>query len=273
MPTWFLPPDFTFTPEGPLRLGTIITHPARPTLVLASLPGDTGIILPKETTLVEPNHSHEKSISRSHSLNIWANFLEVTSATVKIDTGRQNVESYGTVDHEIRFFADPLTPSVASAITALPDVKKHINSGVFGRRPVYIVTGLRIARTSFTVSKDVSKTLGGEISGSGTIPGGIVPITAGAGISGSSERKTTGSYDTAPGIVFAYRLSVIRTKRAGVETELFDDKAAFLTGDETDVEQPLVVVEATREELEEDFEEQSEFQTLELERDETCLWF
>jgi hypothetical protein len=43
MPTWFLPPDFTFTSEGPIKLGTVLAHPSQPTLVLASLPGDSGI--------------------------------------------------------------------------------------------------------------------------------------------------------------------------------------------------------------------------------------
>jgi len=64
MPTWFLPPDFTFTSEGPIKLGTVLAHPSQPTLVLASLPGDSGITLPKEGTITESIHSHEKSASR-----------------------------------------------------------------------------------------------------------------------------------------------------------------------------------------------------------------
>lgn len=35
--TWFLPPDFTFFPDGELGLGTVIEHPCKPTAVLASL--------------------------------------------------------------------------------------------------------------------------------------------------------------------------------------------------------------------------------------------
>lgn len=110
------------------------------------------------------------------------------------------------------------------------------------------------------MEKEIARNFGGEISVSGP-PGGTVPVEVGAGLSGSRERTVMDSYDTAPGIVFVYRLSIIRIKRAGVEVELFSDKGAFLTGNAVDSEQPLVVAEATKEELEEDLEEQVIFET------------
>lgn len=273
MPTWFLPPDFTFTSEGPIKLGTILAHPARPTLVLASLPGDFNITLPKESTIVEPNHSHEKSISRSGSVNIWTKFLEVASVSAKTEASHRTIESYSTVDHEIRSFADPFTPSTVTAITALPDVENYIDTGIFGKKPVYIVTGLRIAKKSFTVKKEVASNFSGEISASGSPAGCTIPVGVGTGLSGSSEREATDSYDTAPGIVFAYRLFIIRTRRAGVEVELFSDKGAFLTGDSTNVEQHLVVAEATKQEIEEDLEEQVRFETFNVGEDDYCISF
>jgi hypothetical protein len=273
MPTWFLPPDFTFTSEGPIKLGTVLAHPARPTLVLASLSSDSSITLPKESTIVEPNHSHEKSASRSVSVNIWAKFFEIASVSAKTEARGQTIKSYGTVDHEIHSFTDPFTPPTVTAITALPDIKKHIDSGIFGKKPVYIVTGLRIAKQSFTVKQEVASNLSGEISGSGSLAGVTVPVEVNTGLSGSRERKTMDSYDTAPGIVFAYRLFIIRTKRAGVEVELFSDKGAFLTGDSTDVEQPFIVAEATKEEIEEDLEEPVSFETWDGGEDDYCISF
>ncbi|RAO64678.1 uncharacterized protein BHQ10_000690 [Talaromyces amestolkiae] len=273
MPTWFLPPDFTFTSEGPIKLGTVLEHPSRPTLVLASLPSDTGIVLPEESIIMESNHSHERSTSRSGSLNVWTKFLEMASASVSTTAGHSFVESYSAVDHEIHSFTGPLTVSTAAAITALHDVKKYIDSGLFGKKSVYIVTGLRIAKDSFKVMKEVASNFSGEVSGSALPTGGTAPIEAGSDLSGSSERRVTDSYETAPGIVFAYRLSIIRTKRAGVEVELFSDKGAFLTGDGTHAELPLVVVEATKEELEEDLEEQISFEASIVGEYEYCISF
>ncbi|KAF3406267.1 hypothetical protein DPV78_000394 [Talaromyces pinophilus] len=273
MPTWFLPPDFTFTSEGPIKLGTILAHPSRPTLVLASLLGESGIILPEESIIVESNHSHEKFTSRSGSLNVWAKFLEMASGSLSTTAGRSFVESYSAVDHEIHSLASPLTSSTAAAIIALPNVKKYIDSGIFGKKSVYIVTALRIANDSFKVMKEVASNFSGAIAGAGPPAGGAVPVEFGSGLSGSSERRVTDSYDTAPGIVFAYRLSIIRTKRAGVEVELFSDKGAFLTCDGSYAEVPLVVAEATKEELEEDLEEQISFETSIVGEDEYCILF
>lgn len=222
---------------------------------------------------MESNHSHEKSISRSGSLNVWTKFLDLASASVSTTAGRSFVESYSAVDHEIHSLAGPLTPSTVAAITALPDVKRYIDSGLFGKKSVYIVTGLRITKSSFKVMKEAASNVSGEISGSGPPAGGTVPVEVGSGLSGSSERKITDSYDTAPRIVFAYRLSIIRTKRAGVEVELFSDKGAFLTSDGANAEVPLVVAEATKEELEEDLEEQISFETSIVGEDEYCISF
>lgn len=72
------------------------------------------------------------------------------------------------------------------------------------------------------------------------------------------EKTVTDSHETAPGIVFAYRVHVIRYKRAGVETELFQSKGAFTTGSEKADEEPPVVVEGTKEELDEDLEEEND---------------
>jgi hypothetical protein len=59
MPTWFLPPDFTFAADGPIQLGTVIAHPKRPTQVLATLgsPG-SGI-----TPMIDPKPNPTASVS------------------------------------------------------------------------------------------------------------------------------------------------------------------------------------------------------------------
>jgi hypothetical protein len=70
-------------------------------------------------------------------------------------------------------------------------------------------------------------------------------------LSGANEDKSNRSYQTAPGIVFAYRLHVIRPKGGGIaEGEVFSDRTAFLTGeaeedgDDEVEEMELVAVDA-----------------------------
>jgi hypothetical protein len=207
------------------------------------------------------------------SLNIWAKFLEVANASIKGDASHRIFESYGKADHEIHYFVEPFTRATAEAITSLPDVKRHIEAGIFGKKPVYVVSGLRIAKKSFTVKKEVGGSVSGKVTGSTPSVPGPVPVGAGASLGGSSGRKVTDSYDTASEIVFAYRVHVLRTKRAGVEVELFSDKSAFLTGSGTDEEEPIVVVEGTKEEVEGDLEEQVSFEISEVGEDEYCISF
>jgi hypothetical protein len=271
--TWFLPPDFTFTTDGPLRLGMVIPHWSKPTTVLAAVGSGTAseIKLPTPKTIVEPNHAHNRSTSRSDSLSLWSKFEGIASASASTDIGKSNSIDYSKTDHEIQFFSDPLMPETVTAIANYPAVRAQINSGMFGKRAVYIVSGLRIARSSFTVTKENSSNFNVEAEGSGP-PTGTVPAEVGGKVKHDGQKKVTDSYDTAPGIVFAYRLNVIRTRRAGVETELFSHKSAFLTDAGGRKEEPLVLVEATKDEIDEDLEEEVEYESAEIGEDELCVY-
>jgi hypothetical protein len=275
MPTWFLPPDFTFAADGPLQLGTVITHPKKPTLVLTALSSsDSGIMLPKTSILTETNHAHDKSHAQSNGFGSWMQFFAVASASVNTDVGSSASLSYSAVDHEIRSFAEPLTAETALKITALPVVQQHMARGMFGKRAVYVVSGVRIAKTSFTVKKETGTNHTVDLTGSGPPIPGPVPLELGASVAHHQEKSVTDSYETAPGIVFAYRVHVIRYKRAGVETELFQSKGAFMTGSgRADDEESPVVVEGTKEELEEDLEEENDYTETSIGDDDVCISF
>ena len=275
MPTWFLPPDFTFAADGPLQLGTVITHPKKPTLVLTALgSSNLDIKLPRISTLVEPNHSHDHSYARSNSFAIWSQFLAMASASIDIGIGRKESLSHSTVDHEIRTFTDPLTTETALKIAALPVVQQQMASGLFGKRPVYVVSGVRIARTSFTVKKERGTHYNGGLSGSGPPVPGPVPLELGAGVAHARETTVTDSYETAPEIVYAYRVHIVRYKRAGTEMELFQSKSAFMTGSgRADEEELPVVVEGTKEELDADLEEDNDYKETRGGEDDVCISF
>ncbi|KAH8811299.1 hypothetical protein F5884DRAFT_749691 [Xylogone sp. PMI_703] len=206
-----------------------------------------------EPVLLERNHHHESSASSS----------------IKSDAKRHSTLKYGKVDHEIPAFAEPLSATTVSAITAIHEVRDHINPGIFGKSPVYIISGLRIAKSSFSVTKEAGSSFSGNICGSGP-PAGTVPVEVGGGIA-HQKKMITGSYNTAPDIVFAYRMHVIRPKRAGFETELFSNMGAFLTSDGKS-EEPIVLVEATKEEVDEDLEEMAELATMTVGDEEYCFY-
>ncbi|GAB1312490.1 hypothetical protein MFIFM68171_02700 [Madurella fahalii] len=262
MPTWFLPPDFTFKPEK-LPLGAIISHPKYPTDVLA-LPASSNppITLPEQDTLVEEAHVHSREVERAVGVNLLAKIAELFSGAVNVNLRRRNLLKYGEVDHEIRTFTTPFAPETLKAIVALPDVRDHIDGSLFGKRPVYIISELRVARTSFTVTKERGTPTSATVSGSGPVPAGLVPMEVGGGISDSVDATKTDEWKTAPGIVFAYQVYAIRAKEGGgseARANILESSTAFMTGEGEEKQQVMEVVEATIDVLEGDFDELTKF--------------
>ncbi|KAH6685687.1 hypothetical protein F5X68DRAFT_240895 [Plectosphaerella plurivora] len=253
--TWFLPPDFNFLPDGELRLGTIIKHPNRPTLALASPGPETPeVTLPEIKTLTETSHAHSNQSSRSIGVNIFAKALELASASGSVNVSRYKSLSFGTADHEVRFFSPPPSPEALAAILRLGAVRKYMEGGPLGRvrrTPVYLISGLRVVRDSLAVKSAGGTTteIAGEAGVSAAAMGVPVPLEVGAGSSVSKGREWSHEYSTAPGIVFAYRLHVIRSRGDGAESELHSEKTAFMTGDGEESEDEMEAVEVTAAEV------------------------
>lgn len=229
---WFLAPDFTFRKDGPIRLGTVLGDPLRPTLILASegngLPDD--LELPPQGSIEETAHEHNRDAATSGRLALWADFLQTASASASASADLSRNRDFGKVDHEIWSFDREFSDASLKKIASVPKVYKHIHSGFLSRRPVYVITGVRVAKTSFSVSASSTTTLTSEAAASVSDPTHSVPVTVGAEGGAQVTRSAGDSYNTAPGIVFAYRVHVLRTKRDGdVEEELFSHKAAYLT--------------------------------------------
>jgi hypothetical protein len=244
--SWFLPPNFSFLPDGQIALGSVIPEPQRPTATLASLTDHPGIALPKTKSLIETNRSFSTEKSRSFGFELFSKFLDLASANAKTDVSWYKNKAFSAVDHEVRAYNGAFSPETLKAVVAIDEVKKHIDSGRFGKRCVYIISGVRVAQQSFTVTDEKGKKTGGSMGGSGPVPAGAVPVELGGNVSAGRESKKTEGYETAPGIVFAYRLHVIRPQDAGAEGELFEDRTAFFSGgaeDEENEEVELVEVD------------------------------
>jgi hypothetical protein len=263
MKSWFLAPDFTFTPDGPLQLGAVIPHPSRPTQTLAS-PRTDAITLPEVQTLIETNHSHSNDVTRTAGVNLFAKFVELASASIGYETSRRNALAYGTVDHEVRSLAAPFTREFLRSIVNTDAVQEHIHSALFGKRTVYFISGLRVATSSFTVTKE--KGIGHNTSMSGSGPAGPVPVEVGAGITGGKESSKIDSYETAPGIIFAYRLHAIRVRGSGtISSEMFSNKERFMSGQPVPDAEPFEVVDVDADVLKADRKEEEDAPHYEME--------
>ncbi|KAK1243912.1 hypothetical protein MKX08_002050 [Trichoderma sp. CBMAI-0020] len=177
--------------------------------------------LPEVKSIVEKNRSFLDKQKQSFGTKLFAKFLDIANANVGMSLRNSKNQSFGTVDHQIRAFNKAFTPETLKAIVALDNVKRHIDSGRFGKRYVYIISGIRVAQKSFAVT----------------------------------DEQAGKSYETAPGIVFAYRLHVIRSKTAGEEGELFSHRTAFFSGEAEDEAEEIEIAEVNRAVLRGDLDE------------------
>ncbi|KAI0440551.1 hypothetical protein F4803DRAFT_526845 [Xylaria telfairii] len=245
--TWFLPPDFTFLPDGQIALGRVIPDPQRPTITLASLADHPNITLPQIGSIIEKNRSFSAEKTRSFGLGLFAKFLDIASIDNKVDVSWYKNKSFSAVDHTVQTYNGAFTPTTLKEIVGLEDVKTHINSGRFGKRYVYIISGLRIAQQSFTVTDERGNKAEVSLQGSGPAAAGTAPVELGGNVDWGGGDIRKDGYETATGIVFAYRLHVIRPKSTGEEGELFSDRTAFFSGEAEDdgEEEEMEMVEAS----------------------------
>lgn len=85
-----------------------------------------------------------------------------------------------------------------------------------------------------------------ETEGSGP-PSSTTPVEVGGRGKHDNREKVTDYYDTAPGIVFAYQLYWGQ-------------------------EEPLVLLDATKEEIDDDLDEKVEYESLQIGADELCIY-
>jgi hypothetical protein len=251
--TWFLSPNFSFLPEGQIALGKVIPSPQQPTIALASLSDHPAITLPEIQYLIERELSFSNEKTWTFGVKLFAKFLEIANA--KIDVSCFESQTFSAVDHEVRAYNGAFTSEALKRIMSLDSVKSHIESGRFGKRRVYIISGIRVAKQSFTVTNQKKKQMATSFGVSGFMPVGAAPDVAGIKITNGMKDEATNSYETAPGIVFAYRLHVIRSKDSGEEGELFSDRTAFFSGEADPETEELEVVEVNRSVLQEDLDE------------------
>ncbi|KAL6786460.1 hypothetical protein J3E68DRAFT_447128 [Trichoderma sp. SZMC 28012] len=240
--TWFIPPGTTFTPDGIIRLGTVIKDFRRPTLILlepeALALANPKFSIPPIEIVPEKHHKHSRNLNSSSGGGIWAKFLDLASASLRLELKKRYRLDYGSVDHDIHQFKRNLTREAIEAIVSQPAVRQHMDTGLYGKRPVYIVSGLRVTKTGMTVTMEEGYTRAGGVSAGVSV---MAPVEIGAGIHGGRKKDNLDSWETAPGIIFAYKI--------------FSRRTAFMTGigeEEVEMESVEVLLEDLLENPEED---------------------
>ncbi|KAF4954706.1 hypothetical protein FSARC_12036 [Fusarium sarcochroum] len=227
--TYILAPNFQYKPSGPIQIGNIIADPFQPARALSNLPEHKA---PDIETITE--YAHELTQERGHSIGIgfWAQFLQSIGANVSVDHGKDILQEYSIEELETRYMRNEPLDNDADLAQRLaePRVQTAIKAGVFGNQPVYMITGVKIAR-GLSVRTALSRTIGGGL-------GSTMPVVESVSVGGeiTTERRNGITNSFAAGeeaIVFAYQLHKIsrRGRKQNITTGVFESSAAFLHGD------------------------------------------
>ncbi|EMR84131.1 hypothetical protein BcDW1_7159 [Botrytis cinerea BcDW1] len=239
-PTYLLAPNFHFKPgTGPIALGNIIVDPLRPHRALTTVDASTlKATYPRVEMILDHNRSMSRGSSREMSIAVWAQFVQTVGTKVSGERGA-SIRNHYTMDtvETTYFVADPPLEEIETRLKA-PRVQAVIKAGsIFAlRQPVYMVTGLMIAK-GFSILQESGLHSTGvvEVSGNAPTPAGNVGL--GANLAKSTNTDESDTWKAGENIVFAYQLLKIEIKGWKGTKIKYDElrhKAAYLSKDDED---------------------------------------
>lgn len=230
--TYILAPNFTYKPTGAIQLGSIIADPFRPAKSLSQ-----ATVPPAVETVVQYNHEASQQTSRSLRLSLWARILDAAGAGVSASRARDKTDSICVERLETRYLAqEPVDndPELAVRLKE-PRVRAAIEAGLYGRAPVYLISGVKIAR-GLTVRSETGHIVGGGVGL--TVPAAqAVGVDVGADVGGERGRGTMASFTSGDeDVLIAYQVHVLKAKgskaKERVTADVFESDASFLHDEE-----------------------------------------
>ncbi|KAL6823408.1 hypothetical protein V8C40DRAFT_248018 [Trichoderma camerunense] len=239
-PTYLIVPNFTFKPyTGPIRLGNIIADPFRPHRALSSVDAAS---LAARYPRVEKVIEHERSVVRAEDNNvavsIWAQFLQNVGAGLSAGHGERVMTKYTMEALETEYFVGDPEQEEIEARAAEARVRAVMKNKVLGfREPVYMISGLKIAKELSGERKTANRT-DGAVKGGSILPAVAGDIGVGAGVSRGIKNEESDEWKVHGDVIFAYQLLTIGFKgwrKEHLEVDEFRPKAGFLgLGDDSD---------------------------------------
>ncbi|KAF2403491.1 hypothetical protein EJ06DRAFT_527112 [Trichodelitschia bisporula] len=203
--TYYLAPKLDWAAVGgPVRLGSIITGPARPDLAVDKKPFE----LPQPVNYSKLEAwTYEDSGKRKLLAGLFCRFLE---ATIGVDF-HAKLERTQTKRYQFdRLVTMSITPDVEYVKSRLEDdgVRELLEAN---NNKAYIITGLKIAcnpsgATSTSRMTDTRLRVGANLAAAG------VPLTVGPELEASHSTEQSTSFVGGTDIIFAFEIQKIRVK-------------------------------------------------------------
>ncbi|KAG8674144.1 hypothetical protein FPOAC2_00120 [Fusarium poae] len=272
IPTYILAPSFNYHPDTSICIGDIVQYPEDPTKPLSSIPKA------KLEKLVTSHFDYDNELSNQNTQSlrgsVWANFLEYASARTGSGAADESLDEYTIRRLETIYFIKQPTDKEAAERVKEDLVQAAVNSGILGKKPVFMITGLKVARGfQWTSKANSTKNVDGEVAAKFT-----PDVGAGTEYDYSRGNTVEKSSRTGQDIIFAYQLHIITHKgwwlgaKKHVDITLYKAPAAFLSDDKEGEEEDSVGMVEASESLIRTFDEELEVKTVSARNgDEECV--
>lgn len=215
-PTYFLAPNCDFPPDGLIALGSIIVNPKTPQKSLNHRNNQRVAVPANE--LQESFKDNWEGVMKSanhNKITLWASFLQMivgvgANVSAGLKQGREELYKFRRL--ETKYFE----PDVAYIEESLKSegVKAYI-SATRCKKPIYMITGVKIARGASATDKTVQEYEGMlKVGVDATMLTGV-PLSAGPKIETSSSKEREVKFDNSSDYVFAYRVVKIQLRKGG----------------------------------------------------------
>ncbi|KAL0935472.1 uncharacterized protein CTRU02_210063 [Colletotrichum truncatum] len=228
---FFYAPTLDYPPEGPIKLGNIITsvkNPHRPLSCVAP-PEDSSIFRTEKKSV---HYTKEKL--RSGKFSILTKFLSVLGFGIDVGAEIDNHDEEKYIFNTLETIQFIPTPAYVQQCVESDNVRRFLETSRY-RKPVYIITGIKVvngAEANTLKSRTVGGTFAVEVDGT-LLSGGAVPIGGGPGIEGKVGNSVSTSWAGSSDFVFAFRVSKVYVGKAtGQVLKEEDYRKGAMLGDE-----------------------------------------
>ncbi|OPB38931.1 hypothetical protein A0O28_0020370 [Trichoderma guizhouense] len=202
---FFYAPTWDYPPNGPIKLGNVITSVKKPERPLHCVPPlDSDVFSTKKMSV-----EHTKDQQQNERFSILVRFFSIFGLNVRVSTGREtskeNKFSFNTV--ETTQFVP--TSSYIQSCVENDDVRRYLQISRY-RKPLYVITGLKIVtgidanmHTSLAVQSSPAIQIDSAIPQMGPISFG------GSGAENMASTKAITTFKNSDDFVFAFRVSKV----------------------------------------------------------------
>ncbi|SPO02495.1 uncharacterized protein DNG_05168 [Cephalotrichum gorgonifer] len=213
--TYFLSPTWDYHPSGPIQLGNIITSASRPAEALngPDSPRPATVSLFPPMTKSHVTWSSDKL--REGRYGLWTKFLSFIGLSVDfgLEHSAQLEQSFTFETLETVEFI-PTTEFLQETLATSPLAVDFLTRSRF-RKPLYVVTAVKIARGACVAETSRSISRGAEVGVGvdGTLVGGAL-VSLGPEIRAGRANGESGSFAGSSDFVFAFQLRKIVVERS-----------------------------------------------------------